>query len=174
MSFFDKVGFWGSICSIVGVIIIFLPSFNAPDQKEEKVNNSYGDKNIIIRGDGNSINYDSKEKSRFNNERANGIREYFGFYAGNYWVYQVGNITTKEGKKREVVTSSYKNSILLVNHNYDLSSGIVTVKQDGNELYAYCETKNKSKVFWYVYNKVHVFRVCDYDQAEMIYEKILL
>jgi hypothetical protein len=172
MSFIDKVGFWGSISSIVGIIIIFLPPFNSPDQEEKEENKSYGDNNVIIRGDGNNVTYDNKKNSNIKDKRINGIREYFGFYAGNNWVYKIGNITTKDGTEREVISSTYKNSILLVNHNYDLSSGIVTVKQEGNEMYSYCATKNKIKVFWYVYNKVHIFRVCDYDQAEIIHQKI--
>ena len=169
MKFNEKLGFWGSICSIVGLLIIFIPDYN------DKNNILNGKESIQINGNYNKVIYNNKKNEIKKNKQYKKTDEfdvikYFGFYSGNYWIYNAGEtkgIRYSDGVGSEINNSSYKDIILLASHDYNLSSGIVTVKRQGMS-HIYCDNDK----FWYIYNKKHMFLSCTYIQAKIIYDEI--
>lgn len=170
MKFNEKLGFWGSICSIIGLLIIFMPDY------DDENNILHGKENIQINGSDNNVIYNNNKNYIKKNKQDKKIDEpfdvikYFGFYPGNYWVYNVGSLQGIKDTgevKAEVSNSYYKDIILSATHDYSLSSGIVTVKHQGIG-HIYCDNDK----FWYIYNKKHMFLGCTYAQAKTIYDEI--
>lgn len=171
-----KIGFLGSICSIIGIALFFFPDNDTAKESLEKPHIINGLRNVQVQGNNNIILYENKrsevvkKKSSFEGaEKEFNFIDYFGLYAGSYWVYNVGGMVQNTQQKYDDVKNSFKVSVLLVDNNQQFSSGIVVLLNEGYNHYTYC----KGGRMYYVYNKKHVFDVCDdYDKAKNIYEKI--
>jgi hypothetical protein len=100
--------------------------------------------------------------------------EYFNFYIGSTWVYNISkkeySVESKNKHHVEYSNNKFSHTVKHVEYDYSNEIGNVVIEQKGSNSLTGCFYKNvkKTNIFWYVFYRYRMYKACSYDEYENI------